>query len=220
MIVVYRFRWVGNFTADGVEANIPPAVSPNPDIVVTIVGVGPLSYADIRVDTGTGPLDPNTLEDMTDYLAPLGWAYVETNPTTPLCPIQVRFAPEYNNDKGDFKVHYIASGGSSHFSFAIPKDFVSLVKLVMVAIPNNTTVNEDIDLSSDYGKSGEPYNAHSESNTTLLWSATADEITEFDISSVFSAIEAGDECGLFLDQNGITGGVNYLWVLLEYVNTP
>jgi len=140
------------------------------------------------------------------------------DPTVPGASTEVQFAPEYNNDKGDYATHYVAAGGSSRFSFRIPSDFVSLVKLVMVAIPNNTTVNDDIDLSSDYGKVGEPYNAHSESNTTLLWSATASEIVEFDIVSVFSAIEAGDECGLFIDQNGITGGVHYLWILLEYVS--
>lgn len=212
MIVRYKIQGDGLSVSD-LQKSLPPAGGFTVNAAVT----APPGFFDVDV---TPNLDAEGHSALDDYMASLGLVFVEDNPTTALCPIEVRYAPEYNNDKGDFKVHYIAAGGSSFFSFAIPWDFVSVVKLVMVAIPNNTTVNEDIDLSSDYGKPGEPYNAHSESNTTLLWSATADEIIEFDISSVFSAIEAGDECGLFLDQNGITGGVNYLWVLLEYVNTP
>jgi len=218
MIVVYRYKWVGDFTAEGIGSNIPPEVPPDPALVIT-VAVGPLSIADISIDTGTGPLDPNTLTDLSDYLKPRGWEYVETDPTTPLCPIEAFFPPEYNSDKGDYATHYIASGGASFFSFRVPADFKTLLKLVMVAIPNNTQNNGPFALSSQYGAVGEQSDAHSETDPGGTVSTIANETFELDISSVFSALSAGDACGLDLNQNGITGGVHYLGVLLQYSNT-
>lgn len=84
MIVVYRYKWVGDFTPAGIRANIAQVVPPNPDLVISVGAVSPLSQVDISIDTGTGPLDPNTQEDLSDYLRPLGWDYLATDPTTPL----------------------------------------------------------------------------------------------------------------------------------------
>ena len=84
MIAVYRYKWVGDFTPLGIASNIPPVVPPDPDLVISVGPVGPLSQVDISIDTGTGPLDPNTQDDLSDYLRPLGWEYVGTNPTTPI----------------------------------------------------------------------------------------------------------------------------------------
>ena len=207
---IRRYKWDGNFTAGELQKQIPSTVTP------TILGTNP-TYSDIELLPD--PVSADTAADLDAYMATLGWSFVGENPTTPLAPIEILFQPVFNNDKGDYKVDYLAAGGSSFFSFRIPWDFVKLDKLVMLAIPNNTSSSGDMDLSSDYGKVGEPYNAHSESNAAVPFVGTADELVEIDISSVFSALEAGDACGLFLDQNGITGGVNYLGILLQYSNT-
>lgn len=214
MIVRYKIQGAGLSVAQ-IQAGLP-AGGPPPFIVSAAV-TAPPGFFDVTV---APDLDAAAHADLDDYMLSVGLVFVEDNPTTPLCPIEVRFSVPYDNDKGDYAVHHIAAGSTGFFSFRIPSDFVSLNKLVMVAIPNNTTVDKDIELSSDYGAIGEPYNSHSESNATLLWSATAGELIEFDISSVFSALSAGDNCGLFINQNGITGGVNYLCILLQYSNVP
>lgn len=207
--MIRRYRWNGNFTAAQLDGQVPPGVA------VTLKGT---NNVETDLELLPNPISAAAAADLDYYMATLGWAFLVADPTTPMAPIEARFPPEYNNDKGDYKVHYIAAGGSSHFSFAIPSDFKTLTKIVMVAIPNNTSNSGDMDLSSDYGKVGEQYNAHSESNAAVPFSGTAGELMEIDISSVFSSLEAGDSCGLLLDQNGITGGVNYLCVLLQYTN--
>lgn len=207
--MIRRYRWAGGFTAVQLDGQVPPGVN------VTLKGT---NNVETDLEVLPNPVSVAAQEDLDFYMATLGWLFLEADPTTPMAPIEVRFQPEYNNDKGDYLVHYIAAGGSSFFSFAIPSDFKTLTKLVMVAIPNNTSGAGDMDLSSDYGKVGEQYNAHSESNAAVPFSGTAGELTEIDISSVFSSLEAGDSCGLFLDQNGITGGINYLCILLQYTN--
>lgn len=209
MIVRYRIQGDGLSIAQ-LQAAVPPAFT------VSAATTAPPGFFDVTV---TPNLDAAGHADLNDYMAQLGLVFVEDDPTTPLCPIEIIFPPEYNNDKGDYNVHYIAAGGSSFFTFRVPWDFVKLDKLVMLAIPNNTSNTGDMDLSSDYGKVGEQYNAHSESNAGVPFSGTAGELTEIDITSVFSTLEAGDACGLFLNQNGITGGVNYLGILMEYSNT-
>ncbi len=207
--MIRRYRWKGNFTPTQLDGQVPPGVA------VTIKGT---NNVETDLELLPNPISAAAAEDLDFYLSTLGWAFLEADPTTPMAPIEVRFPPEYNNNKGDYLVHYIAAGGSSNFAFAIPSDFKTLTKICMVAIPNNTSAGGDMDLSSDYGKVGEQYNAHSESNAGVPFSGTAGELIEVDLSSVFSSLEAGDSCGLFLNQNGITGGMNYLYVLLQYTN--
>jgi hypothetical protein len=74
----------------------------------------------------------------------------------------------------------------------------------------------DIDISSDYGGLGEVYNANSETNTTITYSVTVDQLTGLDVSSVYSAVAANDFCGLFVDQNAIGQTMYYLGIYLRY----
>jgi len=208
--MIRRYRWKGNFTESSLKNHVPAGVTP------TILGT---SAVLTDIELLPDPVSVPAQEDLDEYLAALGWTFVEVDPTTPLDPTQILFAPEFNNDEGDYSVHYVAAGGTTYFSFRIPWDFVTLNKLVHLGFPNSTSNTGDMDMSSDYGKVGEPFNAHSESNPGVPFSGTAGEFIEVDISSVFSSLEPGDACGMFLNQNGISGGMNYLGVLLEYSNS-
>jgi len=208
--MIRRYLWHGNFTVADLTSQLPAGVTP------TLLGTNKV-YTDIELLPD--PVSTPAQEDLDEYLATLGWSLEAVDPTTPLGPIEAFYTTDLIDEKGDFKTRNVAAGAIWNFSFRIPSDFVTLGKLVLVGIANNTTSNGTIDFSSDYGKIGEAYNTHSESNVGLSVPRVADELIEIDISSVFSSIEAGDECGLEIDQNGMTGGMDYLGVLLEYSNT-
>ncbi len=208
MIVRYKIQGDGLSVPD-LQASIPPGF-----VVGSAMGAPP-GFFDIDV---TPNLTATAHADLDDYCASFGLVWVMDNPPVALGLCEAFFEPEFNSDTGDYATHFIAAGGASFFSFRVPADFKSLVKLVMVGIPNNTQANGPFDLDSQYGKVGEQSNTHSESDLTGTVSTTANETFELDISSVFSALEAGDYCGLDLNQNGITGGVHYLGILLQYSN--
>ena len=102
------------------------------------------------------------------------------------------------------------------FTFFVPHDLVSLTELVVLGIPLASFVDQQIDLTSDYGATGEQYNNHSESDIGGLFSATAGEVTAFDVSSVFSALAAGDRCGVLFDHKGIGTTIHYIGIRLRY----
>lgn len=120
-----------------------------------------------------------------------------------------------NDNSGDYLTKEILSNGSGFFAFRVPFDFVSLVDLKLVMIPQSTRANADIDLFSDYASVGEPKNFHSEDDTTTTYSFTLDEMTEIDISGVFSSITAGDYGGLKVDHKA-AGVQDYLGIRIKY----
>jgi len=117
---------------------------------------------------------------------------------------------------GDYRVGNVGTNSQGRISFDIPDDFGSLIELVLVGIPAASFTNQDIDLLSDYGAVGELKDANSEADTTSVRSGTADTILEYDISGIFTAIEAGDYCGLQVDHNSIGVTVGYLGVRMRY----
>jgi len=127
------------------------------------------------------------------------------------------FGAEYNAGHGDFRVRQISSTGNFDFTFLVPKDFGTLVELVMVAIPDGTAAAADIDLSSDYGAAGEAFNTHSEANTTITYPLVTNELVEMDISSVYAAISAGDYCGLNMNHQALGFTVDYLGIEIRYI---
>ncbi len=175
----------------------------------------PPGLFDVDVDPD---LTATAHQDLNDYMATVGLVFMEDNPTVVIGLCEAFFEPEFNNDKGDYATNLIAANAESTFSFRIPADYKSLAKLVLVGIPNNTDADGPFDLDSQYGKVGEQFDTHSESDLTGTVSTTAGQKFELDISSVFSSIEAGDSCGLLLNQNGVGGGVHYLGILLQYSN--
>lgn len=126
------------------------------------------------------------------------------------------FCVEPNADYGDYRTRSLGSTGAHRFSFQVPGDFSSLTSLELIGIPTNDITSEDIDMDSDYAGEGENYQQHSETDQSKTFSATADQISKFDISSVFSSLSAKDVCGLFWNHKSIGATVRYLAIKMVY----
>lgn len=127
-------------------------------------------------------------------------------------------ATNYSSEHGDFRVRNVSGTAGFNFTFAIPEDFSALLSIELIAIPDGTRADANIDLDSDYGNPGEPFDTHSETDTTSTFALVEDEIVELDVSSVFSALSANDYCGLMVDNNisGPSFSVDYIGIRLRY----
>ena len=127
---------------------------------------------------------------------------------------------DYNANYGNYRVRSLAGTGGQRFTFHVPDNFSSLVSLNLIAICSSGAAGSgrDIDLFSEYGAIDEDYDTHSESNTSITYDFTGktDKIIEIDISSVFTSLDAGDYCGIFIDHNAIGGTLYYIGVELQY----
>ena len=75
----------------------------------------------------------------------------------------------------------------------------------------------DIDLDSSYALIGEDRTTNQESDTTTTYSATANIMSELDISGVFSSLAANHKCGLRIVQNNIGSTIKYLRLEGRYI---
>lgn len=129
---------------------------------------------------------------------------------------QIQLANNYN----DYRTRGIGSSGTFRLNFSVPTDFGTLTSIEAIVAPTGGSAasGRDIDLFSDYGAIGESTTNHSESDTTITFdfSGSADEWTAMDLSSVFSSLAAGDQCGIFIDHNAVGGTVEYLGIRLIY----
>jgi hypothetical protein len=107
------------------------------------------------------------------------------------------------------RVREIGSTSAWDFDFAVPNDFSSLVSLEAIGIPNASFSNKGIYLSSVYGAVGETDNAKTFSGTGNQWIA-------INVASVFTALAAGDICGVRVDHQSIGTTINYIGVRLRY----
>jgi hypothetical protein len=114
------------------------------------------------------------------------------------------------------RVRAIGSTGNMGFDFAIPNDFASLVSLEVIGIPDASFSNKAIYLTSVYGAVGEAFNTHAETDNTKTFSGTGSQWTAINIASVFTALAAGDLCGVNLNHQTITTSMNYVGVRLRY----
>ena len=65
---------------------------------------------------------------------------------------------------------------------------------------------------------GEDAQINAESDTTTVYdlTGTSNQITEIDISAVFSSLAAGHYCGIQIDHNGIGGTIEYIGIRIRY----
>lgn len=114
----------------------------------------------------------------------------------------------------------ISANGSGNFNFRVPYDYHNLVALELVGIPSTgaSGSGKDIDLISQYGAVGQPYNNYSTTDTTSTYTVgPVNQFWAFDISAMFPNLSAGHYCGLYVKHNAIGGAINYLGVRLRYV---
>lgn len=122
------------------------------------------------------------------------------------------------NRTGDFGGRNVGGNGDLRFSWRVPHNFSSLTDIALVCIPAITVGSPgvDIDYFSDYGPTGGAFNANSESDTSNREIVTANQIQEFDVSSVYSSLSANQYCGLLASHNAIGGNILYLGMRLRY----
>lgn len=127
----------------------------------------------------------------------------------------------YDVNIGNYRAQAIGATGAQRFTFHIPDDFNTLIKLAFIVIPaiGAAGAGRDIDLFSDYAAIGEIYNNHTESDTTSTYdfTGTANQITEFNVTHLFNNLSPDDTAGIFVDHNGIGGTINYLGIHMIYV---
>jgi len=63
---------------------------------------------------------------------------------------------------------------------------------------------------------GDASNDHSEADVGSTYSMTGLQLSALDLSSVFSALAAGDFCGVLVDHNAIGTTVNYYGIRMRY----
>ena len=121
------------------------------------------------------------------------------------------------NNVGAFPVKRVGPSTSIRFLGRIPHDFNALTSIVMVAIPDSTSGPQTVELTSDKAADGESATADQEQDLTNTFSYTANQMTEFDVSSVFTSIAAGDYVGLLIDRQGAGfGNLDMLGLKLRY----
>ena len=121
------------------------------------------------------------------------------------------------NLRGAFSVERVGTSGSANLSGRIPHDFTSLSSIVLIAIPDSTAGPQTVELTSDKAADGEVFSAAQEQDLVNTFSYIANEMTEFDISSVFSAIAADDYFGILIDRQGAGfGNLDIVGIKLRY----
>ncbi|MBU0958340.1 MAG: hypothetical protein KKB31_00185, partial [Nanoarchaeota archaeon] len=117
---------------------------------------------------------------------------------------------------GDFRTKSLSSGNALRTNFQVPSDFSTLVSLEIILVPTGTNVVAPVDLYSDYGTIEEVYNQHSESLSTTWNLDTADNFYAMNISGVFTNLNAGDFCGIQIDEGVFGFTTHYLGIKLRY----
>ncbi len=114
------------------------------------------------------------------------------------------------NDPNNFRTAFfifLATFYRRRATFSFPAEATSLSEAaIIIRTSLNTTVN--VGLLSEYGAPGESESNHSESNTLINEPFVTGELKFIDISSVFTNISAGDNCGIQVDLLVSDGGVS------------
>lgn len=134
----------------------------------------------------------------------------------PLTQKTVFFNANYNNNYYSYKVNSILPLGMDRFSFIIPNDFISLVSLNLVGIPI-ANFNDNIQFESSYANVNQFCNINFQPPIPILFNAIQDDITEFNISSLYPLLSAGNYCGLeVLHIGATTPTIHYIGIKLIY----
>lgn len=93
------------------------------------------------------------------------------------------------------------------FIFHVPNDFTSLIDAVVVSTFTGTGP-QTYDLFSDYAADGQDHDIHTETVANATFAgATINQVGEFDVSGVLSAIAAGDYVGLNFEADTVNTSI-------------
>jgi len=113
--------------------------------------------------------------------------------------------------------HVTVSGDSAYVSVLIPREVNEIKEVVVRLIPTTTgTIDWTVNLS--YGGKNEDESAATSTKTADGLAVTDDRITEIDITTAFSAVDANDQVGVqfVLDAVATTTNVYVLGIYFKY----
>ena len=103
---------------------------------------------------------------------------------------------------GDLAVRGTASGGAvSRTTLKIPDMAHNIRDCTLIANAAGTDAGWDLDLATDYGTVSEPYNQHSEADTTTTYNVTASQHFLINLLGVATSLGAGDILGVAVTNN-------------------
>ena len=117
---------------------------------------------------------------------------------------------------GNLAVMPCLNGQGAVVNLVIPHDFSSLVSAVAILYPIATKVGADFDISSDYCGVGEVWNFHTEADNTLTPNFVIGERSDVDITSVLSALSAGDMLGIRVLCSAADSTFRFVGIKLRY----
>ena len=119
----------------------------------------------------------------------------------------------YSGLTGNFPHSTLTDGNDAVFLFHIPNDFTTLIDAVVVVLPDATeTIQWDI--ATDFGASGEAYNANTDSVTDATLAVTQNQLAECDVSAGLTGIAAGDYVGMSFKSN--TTNIQVIMLRIRY----
>lgn len=142
----------------------------------------------------TGVTDPAAAQDAATK------KYVDDNVTAGptkefwVYPAKIGYGP-WGTPVGTFPQANLLATQYCNFSFNVPHDFASLTEAMVVLIPDATeTIQADITISAV--AVGEDYNSNDSTNLNEQLAVTINDMTEWDISSLFPTTTADDYVGI------------------------
>ena len=126
-------------------------------------------------------------------------------------------APASDQVLGAYAVNQVGSQGALNISFLVPGDWGSLVSAVLVAVPASTGGPQTVELTANIAADGEDATATQEQNLANTFTYVANQMSEFDISSVLTGITARDYVGILIDRKSAGfGNLDILGIRFKY----
>ncbi|NHJ39634.1 MAG: hypothetical protein FK731_06325 [Asgard group archaeon] len=129
-------------------------------------------------------------------------------------------SPVFDNELGNYKTLNVPASGDGYFNFKIPSkaNLITSLKLLGNISAGAAQTARNIDFYFEYHAEGEPYNQHSDSDTTSTYdlSAFSGKTYGFELKDKMSSLNANDLVGIFIDHSSIGGDINYFGIELTY----
>jgi hypothetical protein len=108
------------------------------------------------------------------------------------------------------------SSQKTEISWAVPETWVSTTEVLLLVYPDATeTLTIDFDIASI--APGEALDANATSSQNQTKAVTANQLTEWDITSLLPTVAAGDYLGFRMDSD--TDNIRVIGIRIRYVRT-
>ena len=143
------------------------------------------------------------------------WEPITSIPTKEIF-IPVTYASEIAPSSYRPVGHLNALNEEAYMEFYVPDDFTTLVEAVIMVKAKATQAAADWDIYSMYAKVGENDSTHNESDEASTYNVTLNLVFEVDISSILTALAAGDIVGIRLKEGTAGHDVDVYGVRIKY----